>query len=81
MNWIDVSENDNRHLNRYGSLWNKLALLAEWANIPQQMIRNLTSSMGRRCQAVIDAGGGRTIYRKMVTLTCEYAMNWWKMKL
>lgn len=38
------------------------ALQAEWANIPEQVIRNLTSSMGRRCQAVIDANGGHTRY-------------------
>lgn len=38
------------------------ALQAEWANIPQQFIQNLTSSMGRRCQAVIDANGGHTRY-------------------
>ena len=35
---------------------------AEWANILQQVIRNLTLSMGRRCQAVIDARGGHTRY-------------------
>ncbi|KAL5016517.1 hypothetical protein ScPMuIL_006106 [Solemya velum] len=38
------------------------ALQAEWANIPEQVIRNLTSSTGRRCQAVIDANGGHTRY-------------------
>lgn len=38
------------------------ALKAEWTNIPQQVIRNLTSSMGRRCQAVIDTHGGHTRY-------------------
>lgn len=31
------------------------ALQAEWTYIPQQLIRNLTSSIGRRCQVVIDA--------------------------
>ena len=39
-----------------------VALQAEWAHIPQQVIRNLTSSMGRRCQAVIDTRGGHTRY-------------------
>ena len=39
-----------------------VALQAEWTNIPLQVIRNLTSSMGRRCQAVIDVRGGHTRY-------------------
>ena len=34
----------------------------EWNHIPQQAIRTLISSMGRRCQAVIDSRGGHTIY-------------------
>jgi transposase len=39
-----------------------LALQAEWDNIPQYKIRILIPSMGRRCQAVIDARGGHTRY-------------------
>ncbi len=39
-----------------------LALQNEWANIPQGQIRALTASLGRRCQAVIDANGGHTRY-------------------
>jgi hypothetical protein len=31
------------------------ALQDEWNNIPQQAIQTLISSMGRRCQAVIDS--------------------------
>jgi transposase len=38
------------------------ALQDEWNNIPQQAIRTLISSMGLRCQAVIDSGGGHTRY-------------------
>lgn len=38
------------------------ALQDEWNNIPQQAIRTLISSMGRRCQAVIDSRGGHTRY-------------------
>lgn len=38
------------------------ALQAEWTNVPHQLIRNLTSSIGRRCQAVINANGGHTRY-------------------
>jgi transposase len=39
-----------------------VALQAVWANIPQQVIRNLTPSIGRRCQALIDARLGHTRY-------------------
>jgi transposase len=38
------------------------ALQDEWNNIPQQAIRTLISSMGWRCQAVIDSRGGHTRY-------------------
>ena len=38
------------------------ALQDEWNNILQQAIRTLISSMGRRCQAVIDSRGGHTRY-------------------
>jgi hypothetical protein len=38
------------------------ALQDEWNNILQQAIRTLISSMGRRCQAVIDSHGGHTRY-------------------
>ena len=38
------------------------ALQAEWTAIPQDVIRHLIASMGRRCQAVIDAHGGHTRY-------------------
>lgn len=39
-----------------------VALQEEWDRIPQQVIRNLIGSMGRRCQAVLDADGGHTSY-------------------
>ena len=39
-----------------------VAIQEEWARIPQQKIRNLICSMHRRCQAVIQAGGGHTRY-------------------
>lgn len=39
-----------------------VALQEEWVNIPQEVIRNLILSMGRRCQAVINARGGHTRY-------------------
>ena len=38
------------------------ALLEEWDQIPQYKIRRLISSMGRRCQAVIEARGHHTRY-------------------
>ena len=38
------------------------ALQDEWNNIPQQAVRTLISSMGLRCQAVIDSRGGHTRY-------------------
>ena len=38
------------------------ALLHEWGEIDQQVIRNLIQSMPRRMQAVIDARGGNTRY-------------------
>ena len=38
------------------------ALQETWAAIPQQVIQTLVMSMGRRCQAVIDAFGGHTRY-------------------
>jgi hypothetical protein len=37
-----------------------VALQAEGANIPQQVIRNLTSSLEKRCQAVIYPRSGHT---------------------
>jgi len=40
----------------------RLALLDEWAQLPQHKIRGLISSMQRRCQAVINARGHRTRY-------------------
>ena len=39
-----------------------LALQDEWATIPRNVFRNLTGSMGRRCQAVLNAQGGHTRY-------------------
>lgn len=33
-----------------------------WNQIPQEMFNNLVCSMQRRCQAVIDARGGHTLY-------------------
>ncbi|XP_046552010.1 proteoglycan 4-like [Haliotis rubra] len=38
------------------------ALQAEWTSITQNVIRHLIASMGRRCQAVIDAHGRHTGY-------------------
>ena len=38
-------------------------LLEEWARIPQHRIRGLISSIRRRCQAVINAGGHNTRYQ------------------
>jgi hypothetical protein len=38
------------------------ALQDEWNNIPQQAIRTLISSMGWRCQVVIDSRDGHTRY-------------------
>ena len=40
----------------------RAAVLEEWQAIPQQTIRNIISSMCRRCQAVTDARGGNTDY-------------------
>lgn len=40
----------------------RTALLEEWAQLPQDRIRRLISSMRRRCQAVIGAGGSHTRY-------------------
>lgn len=40
----------------------KLALMEEWANLPQARIRKIIRSMRRRCQCVIDADGGPTRY-------------------
>lgn len=39
-----------------------VALRAEYQLIPRHFIRNLVQSMGRRCQATIDANGGHTRY-------------------
>jgi hypothetical protein len=72
MNRIDASENDNRHHNRYSSSWLRYRLSEQTFHTSD---RNLMSSMGRRCVAVIDARGGHTRYWKMVTLTCECATN------
>ena len=38
------------------------ALDAEWQDLPQAQLNNLVSSMGRRCLAVMHAGGGHTRY-------------------
>lgn len=38
------------------------ALVNIWNNIPQAFVRNLVSSMRRRCVACIDANGGHTRY-------------------
>lgn len=38
------------------------ALDAEWQAMPRRIFNNLVSSMGRRCQAVIQSGGGHTRY-------------------
>ena len=38
------------------------ALINEWNNIPRNIIRRFTSSMRRRCLAVINARGGHTRY-------------------
>lgn len=38
------------------------ALVEEWRNLPQDMLRRLIRSMPRRCQAVIAANGGHTRY-------------------
>lgn len=40
----------------------RTAVLEEWPNIPQHYIRDLISSMPRRCQEVIRARGGPTHY-------------------
>lgn len=40
----------------------KLALMQEWANLPQAKIQRLIRSMRSRCQSVIDANGGPTRY-------------------
>lgn len=40
----------------------RMAILEEWGNIPLQYIRDLISSMPRRCQEVIRARGGPTHY-------------------
>ena len=41
------------------------ALLHEWGEIDQQVIRNLIQSIPRRMQAVIDARGGNIRYKVM----------------
>lgn len=38
------------------------ALLQEWQNMPQNVIRTIVYSMRRRCQACINANGGYTRY-------------------
>lgn len=38
------------------------ALEEEWARLPQAQVKTLIASMRRRCQAVINAGGGHTAY-------------------
>ena len=38
------------------------ALREEWNNLPQQNMVNLIMSMQRRCQAVLRAHGGHTVY-------------------
>ena len=38
------------------------ALVHEWGNIPQNVIRRLVTSMRRRCAAVVTARGGHTRY-------------------
>lgn len=40
----------------------KQALLDEWQDIPQEVVRNLILSMRNRMQAVIEARGGNTKY-------------------
>lgn len=40
----------------------KIALIEEWARMDTEFAKHLVASMGRRCQAVIDAKGGPTKY-------------------
>ena len=40
----------------------EVALHQEWNQMPQRTCRNLVQSMGRRCQAVLEARGGHTHY-------------------
>jgi len=40
----------------------RVSLVQVWQEIPQTFLANLTSSMRRRCRAVMDANGGHTRY-------------------
>ena len=45
-------------------------LQAAWSQTTTAETQNLISSMGRRCQAVIDANGGPTKLMFLMVLTC-----------
>lgn len=61
--WDELDRRVRRQQNQPQSLQQlRRALQEEWNNIPQALVQNLVASMGRRCQAVLDAKGGHTQY-------------------